>query len=50
MNVAKYNSINRILLWIGTRILLRGMLARTVLETIKSELTRWKLIRDSVEN
>lgn len=45
LNLVKYKPVHKFLLWIGTRILLRGMIARAVLGAIKDELNRWQLLK-----
>jgi hypothetical protein len=45
LNLVKYKPVHKFFLWIGTRILLRGMIAKAVLGTIKDELNRWHLIK-----
>ncbi len=46
LNTVKIKPFKRFLLWIGTRLLLRGMLTKAVLETIKEELKVWHLIKN----
>lgn len=45
LNLVKYKPVHKFFLWIGTRILLRGMIAKAVLGTIKDELNRWQLLK-----
>ncbi|SHM80686.1 patatin-like phospholipase family protein [Mucilaginibacter sp. OK098] len=45
MNVTTYNPVAKFFLGIGTFILLRGMLAKAALKTVKQELTKWHLIK-----
>jgi hypothetical protein len=45
LNLVKYKPVHKFFLWIGTRILLRGMIAKAVLGIIKDELNRWHLIK-----
>ncbi|QNK63890.1 patatin-like phospholipase family protein [Pedobacter sp. PAMC26386] len=45
MNLVKYKPVHRFFLWIGTRILLRGMITKAVFQTIKDELNRWHLLK-----
>jgi hypothetical protein len=44
MNLVKYKPLVRVFLWIGTRILLRGMIAKAAMKTVKEELTAWDLL------
>ncbi len=44
MNVGKYNWIERLAVWIGVRVILRGLIAKNILKTIKKELIEWHLV------
>ena len=45
LNLVKYKPVHKFFLWIGTRILLRGMITKAMLATIKDELNRWQLLK-----
>lgn len=45
MNLVQYKLYQRILIWPGVRLFIRGMVAKSVLKTIRQELTIWKLIK-----
>jgi hypothetical protein len=45
MNVTKYKTHQRILIWPGIRLFIRGMVAKSILKTIRQELTAWNLIK-----
>lgn len=45
LNLVKYKAVHKFFLWIGTRILLRGMITKAMLATIKDELNRWQLLK-----
>jgi hypothetical protein len=45
MNVTKYKPHQRLLIWPGIRLFIRGMVAKSILKTIRQELTAWNLIQ-----
>jgi hypothetical protein len=45
LNVTAYKPVAKFFLRIGTFILLRGLLAKAVLKTVKQELTKWHLLK-----
>jgi len=45
LNLVRYKPVHKFFLWIGTRILLRGMITKAVLGTIRDELNRWQLLK-----
>jgi hypothetical protein len=45
LNIVKLSPFKKILLWIGTKLLLQGMIANAVLKTIKEELSEWNLLK-----
>ena len=46
LNLVSYSRINKFLLFIGTRILIRRLLAKSIMNTIKADLTKWNLLTD----
>jgi hypothetical protein len=44
LHIAKYTTLQRILLWLGSRVVLRRMLTNVVMNTLKVELSAWGLI------
>jgi hypothetical protein len=48
MNITPYNFLQRFALWIGVRVILRGMLAKSILKTIKKELIEWHLVKKDI--
>lgn len=46
MNIVQYKLYQRILIWPGVRLFIRGMVAKSVLKTIRQELTAWKLLKN----
>jgi predicted acylesterase/phospholipase RssA len=45
LNLVKYAPLVKFALWIGCRVILRRMLAKAALNTIKDELNNWHLIK-----
>lgn len=45
MNLAEYSFLQKILIGIGSKVILRGMLAGFMLNNIKSEMKHWKLLQ-----
>jgi|GEM_PF-293749 len=46
LNLVSYSRMNKFLLFIGTRVLIRGLLTQSIMNTIKEELTKWNLLID----
>jgi hypothetical protein len=46
LNLVKLKPLKKIALMIGTRILLRGMIAGSIMKTLKKELSDWDLLID----
>ena len=45
LNLFKLSTRRRMLLWIGSKVVLRGLLAKAALNRMRSELTDWKLLK-----
>lgn len=44
MNLVKYKPVSKFFLWIGTWVVLRGMLAKSAMKTVMQELKKWDLV------
>jgi len=49
LNLFKLSPVRRTLLWIGSRVILRGLLAKAALNRMYNELTDWKLLKGQPE-
>lgn len=45
LNIVKFKPLLKFFLWLGVRFILRGIMAKTVLNVIKTELRQWHLIK-----
>jgi hypothetical protein len=49
LNIVKFKPVLKFFLWLGVRVVLRGIMAKTVLKVIKTELQTWHLMKKEGE-